>query len=212
MAEAARRDDDFTWDDYRGWSDENPWEIVGGEPFAMSPAPGTRHQTVVVALTAQFQAHFRGRTCQVFVAPTDVKLSESDIFQPDLLVICDQNRITPTHIEGPPSLVIEVLSPSTSGFDRLRKLPVYAANGVKEVWLVTPHPTLVEVLTLDGASYRIAGIYSRRDTPVSVAFPELEIDLDPVFDFPLSPEELQCVKEPSPVYGDPPRPVHPSEM
>ena len=97
----------------------------------------------------------------MFVAPTDVKLSEEDIVQPDLIVVCDANRIKPTHIEGPPTLVIEVLSPSTQAYDRVRKLRLFAASGVQEVWLVTPHPSLVEVLTLDGASYRIAGGYTR---------------------------------------------------
>ena len=80
----------------------------------------------------------------------DSGLSEEDIVQPDLIVVCDANRIKPTHIEGPPTLVIEVLSPSTQAYDRVRKLRLFAASGVQEVWLVTPHPSLVEVLTLDG--------------------------------------------------------------
>ncbi|MBT3294267.1 MAG: Uma2 family endonuclease [Verrucomicrobia bacterium] len=205
MGQAAlKREGRYTWTDYRTWPADEQWELIGGEAFDMSPAPGTRHQTVVTELGRQFGNHFQGKPCKVFVAPTDVKLSEADIVQPDLIVVCDENRIKPTHIEGPPTLVIEVLSPSTQAYDRVRKLRLFAASGVQEVWLVTPYPSLVEVLMLDGASYRIAGGYTRDETPVSVAFPELQIDPTALFDFPLTPEDaIQRVKEDHAPYGNP---------
>lgn len=113
----------FTWDDYRSWDDKRRWEIVSGEAYDMTPAPTTRHQSALVELTSQFQTYFRGKKCGAFVAPTDVKLSEEDIVQPDLIVVCDRDKIQPTHIAGAPTLIVEILSPATALHDRMRKMP-----------------------------------------------------------------------------------------
>jgi len=203
MSEAAmNRTARFTWRDYRTWPADERWEIIGGEAFAMTPAPSTRHQKIVRRLTRLLDAHFAGHTCEAYVAPVDVKLSEEDVVQPDLLVVCEKDRIKPTHIEGAPTLVVEVLSPSTAVFDRVRKLRLYAASGVQEVWLVTPYPHTVEVFALDGDEYRLAGVYGREDSLQSRRFPDLTIDLDSVFDFPIDPgERIEMVKEGRPPYG-----------
>lgn len=203
MTEAASATGDrFAWDDYRTWPDDQRWEIIGGEAFAMSPAPSLRHQSISAELTAQCQAHFRGKECRVFAAPTDVKLSEEDVVQPDLLVVCDRNKMRGTHIEGAPALVTEILSSSTAAFDRVRKMRLYARSGVKEVWLITPYPWLAEVYVLDGDSYRLAQSCEKNDTLTSAVFPGLTVDLQSVFDFPIEPdEEIQMVKEGRPPYG-----------
>ncbi len=193
---------DFTWDDYRAWPDDKRWEIVGGEAFAMSPAPSLRHQQILHELDRQLGNHFAGKSCRVFPAPTDVKLSNQDVVQPDLLVVCDRNQMKRTHIEGAPTLVVEIQSPSTASFDRVRKMRLYARSGVKEVWLITPYPWLAELYALDGDSYRLAQSCEKSDTLKSRIFPDLEIDLERVFDFPIEPEErIEMVKEGHPPYG-----------
>lgn len=192
----------FTWDNYRSWDDRRRWEIVGGEAYDMTPAPTTRHQSTLVELTSQFQTYFRGKKCKAFIAPTDVKLSDEDIVQPDLIVVCDRNKIQPTHIAGAPTLIVEILSPATAIHDRIRKMHLYAKAGVKEVWLVTPYPWLVEVFTLQGGQYRVQESYSKQDRLRSPIFPKLKIDLTKVFDFPLEPgEKIALVKESRPPYG-----------
>jgi len=73
---------------------------------------------------------------------------------------------------------------------------------VKEVWLVTPYPWLAEVYVLDGESYRLTQSCERMDTLTSATFPELEIDLEKVFDFEIPPaERIQMVKEGRPPYA-----------
>ncbi len=122
--------------------------------------------------------------------------------QPDIVVVCDQDRIKPTHIEGAPTLVVEILSPSTELHDRMRKLPLYAKSGIGEVWLVTPYPWLVEIFQLDGARYLFHGAYSKNDKLRSPTFPKLKVNLSKVFDLPLEPgEEVMMVKESRPPYG-----------
>jgi len=203
MGEAAR-ELHYTWDDYRSWDDDTRWEIIGGEVYAMTPAPAIRHQEILGSLFRKLGDYFEGRPCKVLPAPTDVKLSDEDIVQPDIVVVCDPEKIMRTHIEGAPTLVVEILSPSTEMFDRSRKMALYARSGVKEVWLVTPYPWLVEVFLLDGPSYRLIRAYQKEEILDSPTFSDLEITLAEIFDYPIPPEEqVEMVKEGRAPYGSP---------
>ena len=173
----------------------------------MTPSPGFRHQKIAIALGAQLFAGLDGHPCEVLAAPMDVRLSAEDVIQPDVLVVCDPGKIEDTHIEGAPDLVVEIASDSTVSYDRTLKLNLYAKHGVKEYWLVTPYPHLVEVLFLDGDSYRIHGVYTNRDRLISPTLPGLVMDLETVFDFPISDEErIEQVHEAVPPYLPPKAP------
>ncbi|MEM7586647.1 MAG: Uma2 family endonuclease [Acidobacteriota bacterium] len=198
----------FGWDDYRAWEDGERWELIGGKPFSMSPAPSSRHQTIVGNLFGQLYQHFQGRQCRPFVSPIDVKLSAEDVVQPDIAVVCDPNQVQETHVEGPPTLAIEVLSPSTHRHDRVRKLRLYARAGIQEYWLVQPYPAVIEVLGLTGEHYQIAGAYTDTETLTSPTFPDLALELSTVFTLPIPPsEQIDEIRESAPPY-DPERPVH----
>ncbi len=196
------RQDRWSWDDYRSWNDDQRWELLDGEPYCMSPAPASRHQAIALDLGALLTQHFKSRACRPFIAPIDLKLTAHDIVQPDLLVVCDPSQIRETHIDGPPALVVEILSPSSGRHDRVRKLGLYARSGVTEYWLIQPYPAVVEVLRLDGDSYRIAGVYTDRDLLLSPTFPELTLDLSEIFTLPVPAEErIDEVREsPPPPY------------
>jgi Uma2 family endonuclease len=92
----------------------------------------------------------------VFPAPIDVFLP-SGVFIPDLLVICDPARISARGIEGPPDLVVEILSPSTAGKDLTRKRWAYEAAGVPEYLVVDPEGRLGLLLRLEAGRYEEAG-------------------------------------------------------
>jgi Uma2 family endonuclease len=177
----------FTWADYQTWPDDERWEIIGGEPFAMLPSPTSRHQRISGQLFLCLALHFRGKQCRPFAAPVDVKLSDEDVVQPDLLVVCNPRQIKRTHIEGAPRLVVEILSEHSVLHDRMRKTALYARAGVRELWLVTPFPSLVEVFQLQRGAYRLAAAYPKEQELVSPTFPDLKIKLADVFDFPLEP-------------------------
>lgn len=203
MASPAHQPDQrFTWAHYRTWPDEERWEIIDGEAFSMSPSPTTRHQIISRELTAALHGIFKGKSCQLFPAPMDVKLSDEDVVQPDLLVVCDPKQILRTHIEGPPKLVVEILSAGSAAHDRVRKTALYAAAGVKEYWIITPYPSVVEVLSLDGRGYRLHRAFGKDDTLTSPAFPELALKLADIFTFPLEPgDEVPVVREPPARYA-----------
>ena len=203
MSEAARQlGVRYTWSDYRTWDDDQRWEIIGGDAFLMS-SPTSRHQLIVGELHRQTANYFRGRPCRVFVSPMDVVLSEDDVVQPDLLDVCEQSRIERTHIAGAPSLVVEVISESSAFRDRMLKMRLYAKSGVKEFWIVTPWPSMLEVYVLRGEHYEVHDILGKEDTLASPSFPELALALKDIFDFPLEPgeEPLVAREPPAPKYG-----------
>jgi Uma2 family endonuclease len=202
MSEPAPRPERrYTWSDYVTWGDGRRWEMLGGEAFAMTPSPSDQHQLVCSRLLVALAAALRGGRCEVIASPMDVKLSEEDVVQPDLLVVCDPKQFR-GHIAGAPALVVEVLSPSTEGHDRVRKLRLYARYGIGEYWIVRPYPAVLEVLTLDGDGYRVHATYDGNGTVTSPGFPNLRIPLQPIFDLPIPPEErVQEIRETRPPYG-----------
>ena len=105
---ALPRDHRYTWTEYRTWPDDERWEIIDGVAYNMSAAPSTRHQIIAGNLFALLYRHLAEKGCRPFIAPTDVRLSETDVVQPDILVVCDPGKITPSHIEGPPEMVVEI--------------------------------------------------------------------------------------------------------
>ncbi len=94
----------FTWDDYLTWPDDERWEIIDGVTYNMTPAPSVRHQNITGKLYSQLEQKLRDKTCRPFIAPVDVILSEYDIVQPDVFVVCDKNKITEANIKGAPDL------------------------------------------------------------------------------------------------------------
>lgn len=165
----------YTYADLQQWKGDTRWELIDGQPFAMS-SPNLLHQSILGELFVVLKSHFRGGPCRVVLAPFDVKFSEHDVVQPDILVSCGE-RLGPAFHHGPPDLVIEILSKSTLRHDRIRKLNLYARQGVGEYWLVTPQPLMVEVLHLQQDSYVTRGAYDQADLVRSLRFPDLAVDL-----------------------------------
>jgi Uma2 family endonuclease len=83
----------------------------------------------------------------VFVAPTDVVLSDLDVVQPDLLFVASTRShvITEKHIQDPPDLVVEILSETTRKTDEIIKRKLYERYGVREYWIVDPELETVKV-------------------------------------------------------------------
>lgn len=166
----------YTWTEMREWDGDERWELIDGIPYAMF-SPSLLHQALAMELSGRLYPQFRDGRCRLLAAPFDVKLSERDVVQPDLLVICEQGRLQPGHLEGPPELAVEILSPSNERHDRLRKLNLYARSGVSEYWLITPYPFLFEVLRNRNGTFEIAGSFCENDLFASPAFPHLQLDL-----------------------------------
>lgn len=141
---SAAKNEKFSYADVLTWPTDERWEIIEGRPYDMTPAPSFRHQRVVGNLYHLLRGAIDERRCVAGVAPTDVVLSDHDVVQPDVFVVCDGSKITDQHIQGAPDLVAEVLSPATSRKDRWEKKTLYERAGVLEYLLVDPDGRFIE--------------------------------------------------------------------
>ena len=172
----------FTYADYQSWPDDERWEIINGHAYAMTPAPSVRHQKIVGRLYVKLENSLSGKTCIPFIAPTDVVLDEFNVIQPDILVVCDQGKITQANIQGPPDLVIEVISPSTTLKDRREKKALYERFGVLEYILVYPEEGIVERYFLENRKFSDPDLLNWDETLHLNIFPELDISLMEIFE------------------------------
>ena len=163
----------FTYADYLA-QDENSerMEIIDGEVFVMS-SPTTSHQRISRELFRQLANFLDGKSCEAFSVPLDVRLFEKDgdkpedvdtVIQPDIMVVCDKNKLDKHGCKGAPNLVIEILSPSTYQRDCLIKFNLYLRAKVPEFWLVDPEEKTVRVCLLgsDGL-YNVSKAYKAND-------------------------------------------------
>lgn len=189
----------MSYDDVRRWGDDQRWELIDGHPYAMT-SPTAVHQALLLALTLKLGPLFSGNPCKLWVSPFDAKLSDHDVVQPDLLVVCDPSKLHASHLEGSPDLVIEILSPSTLPHDRVRQLNLYGRFEVPEYWVVNPNPFVVEVMMNVDGVFSIVGAYTEADILKSPRFPELRLDLREIFSGLPVQEPLDEVGEAVPPY------------
>jgi Uma2 family endonuclease len=146
----------FTYEQYVHFpSDGMRHEIVDGDHF-MNPAPNLYHQTISRRIQFQLYTQIETRNLGwVFNAPVDVKLTEFDVVQPDVIVVLQDRAkiLTETRIDGAPNLVIEILSKSTASYDRSLKLKLYQRTGVPEYWIVDPDESRIEQYVLENLKY-----------------------------------------------------------
>ena len=173
----------YTYADYCRTPDDERYELLDGE-LIVAPAPNSAHQRVDAKLgwrLAQFVEQWG--LGQVFFAPYDVVLSETDVVQPDLLFISNERSyiITPANARGAPDLAVEILSPSTAERDRTFKRALYARYGVSEYWLVDPDTRTVTVLLLDDGAFVEIARYGAGQTLTSPTLVGFTANLDDIF-------------------------------
>lgn len=181
----------FTYADYLTWSDEERWEIVDGMAYAMSPAPSQSHQLISGNLYRQIAVHLHGKPCKTFYSPFDVRFSENlnqsdnyvdTVVQPDIIVVCDPEKLEERGCIGPPDLVIEISSPSTGAYDLTVKFDLYQRFGVKEYWIVNSVEQSVMVFKLqENGFYGAPGRFCRDNQIAVPLLGDLTIDLGDVF-------------------------------
>lgn len=143
MENLALKQEKYTYEDLQNIENKKRYELIDGELYLMS-SPSTSHQEIVGEIYAQLHNYLKGKKCKAFVSPLDVCLSglrnpkkEYNVVQPDILVVCDNTKITNNMgIQGAPDLIIEVLSPASKKHDTLVKYNLYQYYGVKEYWIV----------------------------------------------------------------------------
>lgn len=179
---AFKRDATYSVSDYLKWDDSENWELIDGIAYNMVPNPGTRHQEIGGKVVADILVFLKGKPCKVFYE-LDVFLSENDVVKPDIMVVCDKNKLEENGCHGAPDFIVEILSPSTSKKDRTIKLFKYKQHGVKEYWIIYPTDNTITVFTLENGKYDTIA-YSDDDDyiPVSIFGEQLKLDLKYIFE------------------------------
>jgi Uma2 family endonuclease len=170
----------LTYEDYVELPDDGKqYEILDGELF-VSPAPVPKHQAVSRNLLLILGSFVRDRQLgTIFNAPIDLILAQTTIAQPDLLFIRAgrESIVTDRAVEGPPDLVVEILSPSSNRKDRTIKASLYARLGIPWYWIVDPSERRMEIYELEGDAYRRVSAEAASAIVTSPLFPGLEIRL-----------------------------------
>ena len=126
---------------YETLSEDARIEVLDGVVYDMA-SPSQEHQTILTELLVALRNYIKkkGGNCSVFPAPFDVKLNDTPltIVQPDLMVICDKDKLDGKRCNGAPDFIIEIVSPSNPSDDYIRKLYYYKKYGVREYWIVDP--------------------------------------------------------------------------
>lgn len=169
----------YTEEDYYNLPENVRAELIEGNLIYNQAAPARIHQAMLMELAGIIRNYIKakGGPCRVYPAPFAVKLNKDrkTIVEPDISVICDQNKLTDRGCTGAPDWIIEIVSPGNSSNDYILKLNLYAGAGVREYWIVDPARMRVFVYFLEKAKFEVE-TYSFDDTIKSNIFKDLDIN------------------------------------
>ena len=184
----------YTFADYLTWVGDKRYELLNGLVIELLPSPTSKHQSVSGNLYGFYWNFLKDKKpCKVLYAPIDVRLpvkpdaiTDDLIFtvvQPDIIVVCDPEKLDEKGCIGAPDLVVEVLSPSTAKNDLKDKYLLYEQAGVREYWVVHPLDELLTVFKNNGdGKLTFDKIYTYDDHVKVGIFDGFTIDLKEIFD------------------------------
>lgn len=142
-----------TLEEYEALPEDTRAEVFDGQIYYMS-GPSQIHQSISMELSTTLNLYLRNKKgpCKVFHAPFDVKLSDNPltIVQPDLMIVCNKDKLDGKRCNGAPDFIIEIVSPGNPADDYIRKAYYYKIYGVREYWIVDPKRRTVTVNYFEG--------------------------------------------------------------
>ena len=170
---------DFTLEDIEKLPEGVRAELIDGQIFYFA-APTTVHQRLVMKISNILYNHIKDAhgECEVLSSPIAVKLAEDgkNYLEPDIIVVCDDEKMKPDGCHGAPDLVIEIVSPSTRKRDYGLKVLQYRTAGVKEYWIVDPMKQMVMVYWFENEEENC--LYGMQDEIEFHMFPGLKVRLE----------------------------------
>jgi Uma2 family endonuclease len=172
----------YTWDDFVALDEDDLRELIDGELVEVE-VPTRSHETIVGWLVYFLRAWAEGgHAGRVIPSGYKIRISERRGVMPDVQYYRRDNDVGVEQeqglVRGRPDLAVEVISPSSTRYDRVTKLRYYAQLGVPEYWLVDPQARTLERLVLHDGSYVIAGSCAEGEAFRPESFGGLEIPLE----------------------------------
>jgi Uma2 family endonuclease len=170
---------------YEKLPEETRIEVFEGIPYNMA-SPSQTHQRLLTELLIVLGGYIKknGGKCSVFPAPFDVKLSTDPltIVQPDLMIVCDEEKLDDKRCNGAPDFIIEIVSPGNPSDDYIRKLYYYKTYGVREYWIVDPRRRLVTVYFFEENIFSVQYAFTEKIKvniydDLYIDFSEIAVDL-----------------------------------
>ena len=175
-----------TVEDYERLPEGAPYQLICGE-LIMSPSPNLFHQEIIANIDRTLGVFIhKNKPGKLIMAPMDLRLSDQDVYQPDLTFIRTENvaQLNPRgRLTVIPDLVIEILSPSTAYYDFTRKKAMYCECGIEEYWIVDPEVETIEIMVKDGMYYRTESLLRKPAMLHSAMFPGFSMKMEEVFAF-----------------------------
>ena len=135
------RTDNYTAEDYWNLPEGERAELIDGQLITMA-TPSRIHQQLVLELSFAIRSHIKAKNgpCEVILSPFAVNLNADDktYVEPDVIVVCDPDKLTERECKGAPDFLIEIVSPTSRKHDYRTKMTLYADAGVREYWIVDP--------------------------------------------------------------------------
>jgi len=184
----------YNYADYLTWQLDEMVELIKGKVSLMSPAPNLGHQRIEKNLIIDIGSYLRGKKCQLFPAPFDVRLydrkksllANQDIYsvvQPDVCVVCNPDFLDKQGCNGAPDWIIEILSKGNSKKEMQVKFALYQESGVHEYWIVYPNDFAIHQFILDeNKNYQLKAMFTDDDVITPTLFPDLTLDLTQIFE------------------------------
>ena len=174
----------FTYEDYRTAPSDKRYELLDGD-LVMTPSPNLKHQRVQLRLGRRLARFIEERALgEIFIAPCDVVLSDTDVVQPDLLFVSRERGHLLSggdNVRGAPDLVIEILSPATAERDWGYKRALYARHGVAEYWVVDPAVKTIWIHRRRDGSLAITHTFGLEQTLRPPLLSGFELGMDDIF-------------------------------
>lgn len=184
-------DREYTYADYLTWKFDEFVELIKGRILRPMAGPSRLHQVYSGNVFGAIHPFLKGKTCQVYSAPFDVRLTTAGangdqqiltVVQPDICVVCDPAKLDDRGCLGAPDWIIEILAPGNTARDTKTKFDLYEESGVTEYWIVYPGVKTVAAFVLEGEQYQLkAEYYTPGLIPVHT-LPGLALEWSDVFE------------------------------